>query len=95
MRETRRSLGTSRRYGMRFERHHVERLCVVGTPEECCARLAAYDEVGADHVSLNPAVDEHGFLDQVERLRALVPGGGRAPTLTDRSRRTATRGGQP
>ena len=25
----------SRRYGMRFERHHVERLCVVGTPEEC------------------------------------------------------------
>ena len=63
----------SRRYGMRFERHHVERLCVVGTPEECCARLAAYDEAGADHVSLNPAVDEHGFLDQVERLRALVP----------------------
>ena len=63
----------SRRYGMRFERHHVERLCVVGTPEECHARLTAYEEAGAEHVALNPAVDELGFLDQVERLRPLVP----------------------
>ena len=65
----------SRRYGMRFERHHVERLCVVGTPEECRARLAAYEEAGAEHVSLNPAVDERGFLEQVERLHALAATG--------------------
>lgn len=62
----------SRRYGMRFERHHVERLCVAGTREECRARLAAYEEAGAEHVSLNPAVDEPGFLEQVERLRGLA-----------------------
>jgi probable F420-dependent oxidoreductase len=61
----------SRRYGMPFERHHVERLCVVGTPEECRARLAAYEEAGAEHVSLNPAVDESGFFEQIERLRSL------------------------
>ena len=65
----------SRRYGMRFERHHVERLCVVGTPEECRARLAAYEEAGAEHVSLNPAVDDRGFLEQVERLHALAATG--------------------
>ena len=65
----------SRRYGMRFERHHVERLCIVGTPEECRVRLAAYKEAGAEHVSLNPAVDEPGFFEQVERLRALAPAG--------------------
>ena len=63
----------SRRYGMRFERHHVERLCVVGTPEECRARLAAYEAAGAEHVSLNPAVDEAGFFEQAELLRALAP----------------------
>lgn len=65
----------SRRYGMRFERHHVERLCVVGTAEECRERLAAYEAAGAEHVSLNPAVDEPGFFEQVERLRALAPAG--------------------
>ena len=62
----------SRRYGMRFERHHVEHLCVVGTPAEGRTRLAAYEEAGAEHVSLNPAVDERGFLEQVERLRMLA-----------------------
>ena len=65
----------SRRYGMRFECHHIERLCIVGTPEACRARLAAYEEAGVEHVALNPAVDEAGFFEQVERLRALAPVG--------------------
>jgi probable F420-dependent oxidoreductase len=59
----------SRRYGMRFEPHHVEHLCVAGTPEECAGRLRAYADAGARHVSLNPAADGD-FLDQVVRLRA-------------------------
>ncbi len=54
---------------MRFEPHHVERLCVAGTPEECAARVRAYEEAGAAHLSLNPAVDEAGFFAQVELLR--------------------------
>ena len=62
----------SERYGMQFERHHVERLCVVGTPEECAGRIEAYREAGAVHISLNPAVGERGFFEQVRRLRSLV-----------------------
>jgi probable F420-dependent oxidoreductase len=62
----------SRRYGMRFERHHVERLCVVGTHEECTARLAEYAAAGVTHLSLNPAVDEGAFLDQVSRLHEVA-----------------------
>lgn len=62
----------SQRYGMRFEPHHVEHLCVAGTPEECSARVQAYADAGASHLSLNPAVDGDGFLSQVERLRTIV-----------------------
>jgi len=62
----------SERYGMPFERHHVERLCVVGTPEECLARIEAYRAAGAEHISFNPAVAEHGFLEQVRRIRAVA-----------------------
>jgi len=62
----------SQRYGMRFEPHHVERLCVAGTPEECALRVQAYEEAGASHLALNPAVDGDGFLSQMERLRAVV-----------------------
>jgi probable F420-dependent oxidoreductase len=62
----------SERYGMPFERHHVERLCVVGTPEECSGRVDAYRAAGAEHISFNPAVDERGFLEQVRRIRGLV-----------------------
>jgi alkanesulfonate monooxygenase SsuD/methylene tetrahydromethanopterin reductase-like flavin-dependent oxidoreductase (luciferase family) len=62
----------SERYGMRFEPHHVERLCVAGTREECAARLQEYADAGAAFVSLNPAVDEDGFLGQVERLATVA-----------------------
>jgi probable F420-dependent oxidoreductase len=62
----------SQRYGMRFEPHHVEHLCVAGTPEECAVRVQAYGDAGASHLALNPAVDGDGFLSQVERLRTIV-----------------------
>jgi probable F420-dependent oxidoreductase len=62
----------SERYGMPFERHHVEQLCVVGTPEECAARAHAYEAAGVRHLALNPAAEEGDFLEQVRRLRAAV-----------------------
>ncbi|HLE98873.1 MAG TPA: LLM class flavin-dependent oxidoreductase [Gaiellaceae bacterium] len=62
----------SQRYGMRFEPHHVERLCVAGSPEECTARVREYADAGASHLALNPAVDGVEFVSQVERLRAVA-----------------------
>ena len=62
----------SQRYGMRFEPHHVEHLCIAGTPEECAARVQAYADAGATRLALNPAVDGDEFLSQVERLRTIV-----------------------
>ncbi len=58
----------SERYGMQFEPHHVERLCVAGTPEECVDRLREYAAVGVEHLCLNPAVGDDGFLDQCRLL---------------------------
>ena len=58
----------SQRYGMRFEPHHVEHLCIAGTPEECAQQVQAYAGSGASHLAFNPAVDRDGFLSQVERL---------------------------
>jgi probable F420-dependent oxidoreductase len=63
----------SLRYGTPFEPHHVERLVVAGTPEECAARLRAYAEAGVRHLALNPAASPGELLDQVDRLGALVP----------------------
>lgn len=65
-------LHLSRRYGMAFESHHVERLCVVGTPEECAERMAAFARAGAWHLSLNPAAEEHELLDQMRALHAVA-----------------------
>ncbi len=62
----------SERYGMQFERHHVEHLCVVGTPEECAKRVAAYRDAGVEHISFNPAVTEAGLLEQVRRIWAVA-----------------------
>ena len=62
----------SERYGMQFERHHVEHLCVVGTPEECAARVCAYRDAGAEHISFNPAAGEADFLAQVRRIHAVA-----------------------
>jgi probable F420-dependent oxidoreductase len=71
-------LHLSRRYGMRFEPHHVENLCIAGSPEECAARIRAYAEAGVDHLSLNPAVEEDDFLEQVARLHAVAHAGAAA-----------------
>jgi probable F420-dependent oxidoreductase len=65
----------SRRYGMRFEPHHVEHLCIAGTPDQCATRFREYAEAGASHLCFNPAVDERGFLGQVERLHAVALAG--------------------
>ena len=62
----------SERYGMPFERHHVDNLCVVGTPETCAARIAEYRQAGVEHISFNPAVAEAGFLEQVRRIRSVA-----------------------
>jgi alkanesulfonate monooxygenase SsuD/methylene tetrahydromethanopterin reductase-like flavin-dependent oxidoreductase (luciferase family) len=52
---------------MRFEPHHLEHLCIAGTPEECAAQVAHYRAAGVTHLSLNPAADED-FLNQVAAL---------------------------
>jgi probable F420-dependent oxidoreductase len=57
----------SQRYRMTFKPHHVEHLCVAGTPEECAERVRAYRDAGVKHLSLNPAADDD-FLDQVAAL---------------------------
>lgn len=62
----------SRRYGMEFEPHHVERLCIAGSPVECAERVREYEAAGAAHLSFNPAVEEDGFVEQVELLWDVV-----------------------
>ncbi len=65
-------LHLSQRYGMAFERHHVEGLCIVGSPEECAGRIREYADAGVTHLSLNPAVAEDAFFEQVARLSAVA-----------------------
>jgi probable F420-dependent oxidoreductase len=62
----------SERYGMEFAPHHVERLCVAGTPEECSVRLREYAAAGVEHVCLNPAVGDDGFLEQCRLLHEVA-----------------------
>ena len=62
----------SSRYGMQFEPHHAEKLCIAGTPEECVARIREYGAAGARHIIFNPAAGGEDFLVQVERLGAVA-----------------------
>jgi probable F420-dependent oxidoreductase len=82
----------SRRYGRPFEARHVERYCVVGTPEECRERLEAYAAAGVRHVVFNPAGPADGVLEECRRLAAEVV----APLREDRAAdRVAGRGALP
>jgi len=62
------------RYGTAFSPQAVERYCVVGTPEECAARVEAYAAVGVRHLVFNPAVPTDRLLEQVERLAGATLG---------------------
>lgn len=62
----------STRYGMQFEPHQIEKLCVVGSPEECVAKVEAYVEAGVRHLSFNPCTAGDDFLDQCRALSELV-----------------------
>ncbi|HJU47651.1 MAG TPA: hypothetical protein VJ689_05950, partial [Gaiellaceae bacterium] len=65
-------LHLSSRYGMVFEPHQIERLCIVGTPSECVDRLQEYAAAGVRHVSLNPCAGGDVFLEQCRRLQHVV-----------------------
>jgi probable F420-dependent oxidoreductase len=65
-------LHLSSRYGMRFEPHQIERLCVVGTPSECVERLREYAAAGVRHVSFNPCAEGDALLEQCRRLYEVV-----------------------
>jgi probable F420-dependent oxidoreductase len=73
----------SRRYGMSFAPHQVEKLCIVGTPDECSARIQEYVAAGARHFSLNPCAGGDDFLKQCRRLHddVVAPFRGRADHL--------------
>ena len=58
----------SRRYGTEFSTHAVERYCIVGSPDACVERTAAYVEAGAVHVVFNPAVEPGRLVEQIELL---------------------------
>lgn len=61
-----------RRYGMAFEPHHIERLCVVGSPEECAVRIQEYVAAGVQHFSFNPCAAGDDFLTQCEAIAGIV-----------------------
>lgn len=73
----------SRRYGMRFEPHHIERLCVAGAPADCLARLREYAEAGVRHFSFNLAA-AGDFLEQCERFYRDVVAPARAAIVATR-----------
>lgn len=62
----------SRRYGRPFERHHVERYAIAGTPERVRERLAEYASAGVEHVVLNPAGSSETMIDQLEAIAEAV-----------------------
>jgi probable F420-dependent oxidoreductase len=58
----------SRRYGMQFQPHHVAKLCIAGTPEDCRSRVAEYVEAGVRHLCFNPCASGDPYLEQCRRL---------------------------
>jgi len=70
----------SRRFRQDVPLHVIDQMCVVGTPDECSRRLAAYAEVGVEEVVLvpqawswDPVADaEQVFRDLVAPARAAV-----------------------
>jgi probable F420-dependent oxidoreductase len=64
----------SARYRTGFELRHIERYCVVGSPEECAARVREYVDAGARHVVFNPVVPVAEVLDEARRLAEVVAG---------------------
>jgi alkanesulfonate monooxygenase SsuD/methylene tetrahydromethanopterin reductase-like flavin-dependent oxidoreductase (luciferase family) len=62
----------TRIYGRPFEAPLVERFCVVGTPDECAARIAEFREAGVRHVVFNWACPQSAILEQMERLATEV-----------------------
>jgi probable F420-dependent oxidoreductase len=66
-----------RRYGTEFSPQAIERYCLVGTPEECAARVQAYAAVGVQHLVFNPAVPTDRLLEQVELVAGALLGAAR------------------
>jgi probable F420-dependent oxidoreductase len=61
------------RYAMKVEPHLIDRYCIVGSDEECAARLRDYADAGCEHLVFNigcAAGDE--LLDQAQRLATLL-----------------------
>ena len=55
----------------------ADRFCVLGTPDQCIARLREYSDAGASHIVLAPATSDNQARDQIgliarEVLPALV-----------------------
>lgn len=61
----------SRQYNQDFE-HLVERYCVLGTVEECAARLAQFVEAGARHIILVPITPPGDLLSHLEAYQTQV-----------------------
>ncbi len=60
------------RYGMSFSAYAIDRYCVVGTSDQCRARVRAYADAGVQHLVLSPAVGPERLLEQAERLAEAV-----------------------
>mgnify|MGYP001568740229 CR=1 FL=1 len=50
----------------------VERYCVVGTPDDCAARIAEFQAAGVRHFVFNWACPQGEILEQMERLATEV-----------------------
>ncbi len=58
----------------------VERYCLVGTPDDCAARIAEFREAGVRHFVFNWACPQAAILEQLERVaRDVLPRVGAGP----------------